>query len=82
MKSLLAITGLTIVLAFSPTVRADLVDIDFNDGTGNGIAIDDFYASLGITFENARWSDRFSGRPGTSAPLHLDSQGPFETAHN
>ena len=74
MKRYLAMTVFAIIMIGTASCAwGSVVFIDFNDGTGDGDAVGDFYAVLGITFADAAWSDRFAGRPGASSPFHLNS---------
>ncbi|WP_425400713.1 PEP-CTERM sorting domain-containing protein [Aeoliella sp.] len=61
------------VFLIVPASYGQLVSIDFDDGQGTGIAIDNFYDALGVSFQGAFWDDIFDGRPGTSSPLQVGS---------
>jgi len=69
--------GLTfaIVLLFTGTAATAGVPvlIDFDDGTGSLVPIGDFYASLGVVFENGLWNQNLVGEPGKSEPFVLQA---------
>ncbi len=77
MRNLFFVAACAIALTtsglFQSTAHGGIISIDFDDGTGDGLEIGNFYQSLGITFIDAAWNDAFDTRPGSSSPFQLGS---------
>lgn len=69
----ISLIWLSIALSTTSAVQSDIVNIDFDDGTGAGMEIGNFYDSLGVSFSDAQWGSEFDGRPGTSSSFQIDS---------
>lgn len=80
-RTTLGLTFAIMLLSTGTAATAGVpVLIDFDDGTGSLEPIDDYYASLGVVFENGLWNQNLVGEPGKSEPFVLqavDSGTPF-----
>ncbi len=70
----LILSAIVFSTSATPAAFSALVNIGFDDGAGNGVLIEDFYASLGADFQKAVWfqdTTPLAPRPGSTPPFEI-----------